>query len=667
MNASVEMLGGLSMKDYVPRKRLALLIADPSSDYSQAVITGVRNQCARYNYDLLVFSTMVKVCHPDKVYLDGELNIYRLINYDLVDGVLVASLSLVEDQVYSVIEQIEEALRQHCSKPVVSLDLPFAGYPAVFTDDCKAIRQVVSHLVNEHNCKKLYILTGQKDYVVSEARAEAFCEQMRTEGLDDSKENVFYGNFWYTSGEEFADRILSGEVSMPDAVVCANDFMAIGLANRLMNEGIRIPDQIRITGYDASREAFYNTLSITSYTPDVYGMAAQAVNVIHKQIDPDVPEEEVEMLPHSGLRIGASCGCAQNADDLRLMEGGYLNPNERKRNADGSLTVNDMQGLHESYMFETLSVIKDKDRILDTITDVSYLLQPYRRFYLVLRDDWSDPSSRCVTGYPETMRCVIRCIPQNESESEAEPRYAVDSEEHSFNTKQMLPTLDEERNIPVVFYFLPSHFSDDTIGFAVLQTAMDAKRSADEVSTLWLRNVNNSLQMVRIVSKLLDYSLHDPMTSLYNRRGMEITYNQRKDSLEPEDTVLIWIIDMDGLKYINDHFGHEHGDVGIITVSEAIRTISEKDDISARIGGDEFIIISSGKYTEQEGQKRIKEFEQILADRNAAQKSKMYDITASIGFVCFPASEKDALEEKMKEADQRMYEYKNLHKKLRSN
>ena len=160
------------------------------------------------------------------------------------------------------------------------------------------------------------------------------------------------------------------------------------------------------------------------------------------------------------------------------------------------------------------------------------------------------------------------------------------------NTKQMLPTLDEERNIPVVFYFLPSHFSDDTIGFAVLQTAMDAKRSADEVSTLWLRNVNNSLQMVRIVSKLLDYSLHDPMTSLYNRRGMEITYNQRKDSLEPEDTVLIWIIDMDGLKYINDHFGHEHGDVGIITVSEAIRTISEKDDISARIGGDEFVILT---------------------------------------------------------------------------
>ncbi|MBP5580409.1 MAG: hypothetical protein J6X85_01210, partial [Ruminococcus sp.] len=74
------------MNSHVPRKRLALLISDPSADYSQSVITGVRDQCAKYNYDLLVFSTMVKVCHPDKVYLRGELNIFNLINYDLVDG-----------------------------------------------------------------------------------------------------------------------------------------------------------------------------------------------------------------------------------------------------------------------------------------------------------------------------------------------------------------------------------------------------------------------------------------------------------------------------------------------------------------------------------------------------------------------------------------------------
>lgn len=655
------------MRNPVPRKRLALLISDPGSDYSQSVITGVRDQCAKYDYDLLVFSTMVKACHPDHVYLDGERNIFRLINYDLVDGVLVASLELFEDQVHTILDQLEADLRQHCSKPVISLDLPFADYPAVYTDDKIAIRQVVQHLVNVHHCRKLYMLTGHKDYVVSEARADAFCEEMQAKGLGDARESVFYGNFWYTGGEEFADRLLSGALALPDAVVCANDFMAVGLANRLIEGGIKVPEQVRVTGYDAAKEAIFNTVSITTYNPDVYGMAAQAVNQLHTQIDPQMPEAEISQLPHYGLRTGISCGCSQDADEIRKLQSAGLNPNERKRNPDGSLTVNDMQGLHESYMFETLSVIRDKDQILQTITDVSYLLQPYRRFYLVLRSDWSDPDSRCLAGYPETMRCVICCIPQNESETATESRYSEDSEAYSFPTKQMLPALDEARDEPVVFYFLPSHFSDDTIGFAVLQTAMDAKRSADEVSTLWLRNVNNSLQMVRIVSKLIDYSVRDPMTGLLNRRGMEMMYSRRIGQLAPDGRILIWVIDMDGLKYINDHFGHESGDIGIMTIAEVIRMISGSDDIAVRTGGDEFVLIAAGNLPEQDGQDRIRKFEQILANKNEAQAGRAFDISASIGCACYSASEQKPLDEMVKEADRRMYAYKIAHKKQRRN
>ncbi len=654
------------MNNHVPRRRLALITADPCSDYSQSVILGVRDQCAKYGYDLLVFTTMVKVCHPDKNYLSGEINIYNMINYDLVDGVLVAALPLFEDQVHTVLDQLREDLHRNCTKPVVSLDLPFGDYPTVYTDDKKAIREVVKHLVAEHGCRKLYMLTGHKDYVVSEARAEAFCEQMKAEGLPASEENVFYGNFWYTGGEEFANRILSGELEVPDAVVCANDYMAIGLANRLMSGGIKVPEQVRVTGYDATKDALFNTISITSYIPDVYGMAAGAVDMIHSQIEPGAPEAGIGAPPHSGLRTGESCGCVQSTDDLRALHGSGLNPNERSHNADGSLTVNDMQGLHESYMFETLAVIQDKEQILNTITDVSYLLQPYRRFYLVLRSNWSDPAEHCLTGYPETMRCVMRCIPQNESESEAEPRYSGNSEEYSFPTEQMLPALDEPRSEPVVFYFLPVHFGDDTIGYAALQTSMDAKRTADEVATLWLRNVNNSLHMVRVVSKLIDYSLRDPMTGLFNRRGMEMTYARRKERISPDDSFVIWVIDMDGLKYINDHFGHEHGDVGIRTIAETIRAVSGSDDIAVRTGGDEFVLIAAGKLTDKDGQERIGAFERILGAKNAAKPDRTFDITASIGYVCFPASEKDALEEKIKEADRRMYEYKSARKKQRS-
>ena len=229
----------------------------------------------------------------------------------------------------------------------------------------------------------------------------------------------------------------------------------------------------------------------------------------------------------------------------------------------------------------------------------------------------------------------------------------------------MLPALDEERSEPVTFYFLPSHFSDDTIGFAVLQTAMDAKRSADAISTLWLRNVNNSLHMIRVVSKLIDYSIHDSMTGLLNRRGMEMMYSRRRERIAPDDNIIVWVIDMDGLKYINDHFGHESGDIGIITIAETVRAISDKDDISVRTGGDEFVVVSAGKLTDNDGRERISSFERFLADKNASQKGRQFDITASIGYVCFPVSEMEQFDEKLKEADRLMYEYKIARKKQR--
>ena len=65
--------------------------------------------------------------------------------------------------------------------------------------------------------------------------------------------------------------------------------MAVGLTNRLIDGGIKVPEQVRVTGYDAAKEAIFNTVSVTTYTPDVYSMAAQAVNLLHEQINPEIP------------------------------------------------------------------------------------------------------------------------------------------------------------------------------------------------------------------------------------------------------------------------------------------------------------------------------------------------------------------------------------------
>lgn len=123
----------------------------------------------------------------------------------------------------------------------------------------------------------------------------------------------------------------------------------------------------------------------------------------------------------------------------------------------------------------------------------------------------------------------------------------------------------------------------------------------------------------------------DPMTGLYNRKGMEyfsdILY---KEALQKGKSLFVCICDMDGLKFINDNFGHGEGDRAIKNLSQIIAEAADEDDMAFRIGGDEFLILG----LKDDATKTAEEFsartEKIIAEWN--QKLKLpYTIGMSYG------------------------------------
>ena len=62
----------------------------------------------------------------------------------------------------------------------------------------------------------------------------------------------------YDSGEQLAQRYISGELSLTDVVICLSEHMAIGLTNHLLRNGIKVPEQVIVTGYEAVQEASLN-------------------------------------------------------------------------------------------------------------------------------------------------------------------------------------------------------------------------------------------------------------------------------------------------------------------------------------------------------------------------------------------------------------------------
>ncbi|MCM1525523.1 MAG: GGDEF domain-containing protein [Ruminococcus sp.] len=642
------------------RKLIGFIVANPEAVYQQRIMDGLFAQCEKYGYNVAVFSPLVQMCHFSRSYLDGELNIFELMNFDKLDGVITSPITLSEDRVEWVMEKITEKLEKECSKPVIALDLPMGNYDVVYTDDRSAFSVITEHILDVHNCKKVYCLTGMEGYAVAMQRLAGFTDVFEKRGIKIPKEYIFYGDFWYTSGEALAEKIASGEVEMPDAVVCGSDHMAIGLANRLIERGIKVPEQVIVTGYDSTQESIINDPTVTSYIPDIGRAAAEAVDKIRKIIDPNAELIPWDRSRSSSLCIGKSCGCPENLEYIKKrLHSSLYNVNHNYSQKD-ILNTSDIGRLLEGYVFENFTASVSADDCLSKICRSTYLIRPYSHFYMCLNEEWLNTDSSITKGFSKRMREVMHCVPNDHSE----PVFCSDGGDHMFDTELMLPELYEKTEKPSVFYFVALHFNDNSLGYAVLQCDLSQDQKISYVFHNWIRNVNNALEMTRVQNKLMMFSLRDAMTGLYNRRGMEYTVGKMLQGAGTKDSWMIFVIDMDGLKYINDTFGHSEGDYGINAIASVSRRMCRNSEICVRAGGDEFYIIGVGDYNLIDAIVRIEKFNLTLAEINK-EENKPYEISASIGYCCEKINSGVSCDEAIRIADGRMYESKIARKKQR--
>lgn len=650
------------------RKVIGVLTANPEGIYQQRIMDGLFAQCHLYDYDVAVFSPLVQVCHYFTPYLKGELNIYELINFDLIDGLIIPPILLSENAEYKKLDKIMEFIGQKTTKPIVLLDYPYKDYPVVTTDDRSSFSEITSHILDVHKCdpEKVYFLTGMKGYSVSNDRLGGFIDEYASRKLNVNENNIFYGDFWYSGGEKLADSIISGEVPMPEAIICASDHMAIGLVRRLTEKGIKVPDQIIVTGYDATLEAALNSITVTTYAPNVSQAAALAINKLRSLIEPDKPLLDPPEFPETGLKICSSCGCRENYEYLRKrLYGSLFNVNHNYHNGKLADSDYDISLLLKSYMLEDLTSAESITDGLEKITHHVYLLEPLDKFYLCLNENLLDTSERQINGYPDKMILAVGYSTHHGNDDYSEDFSGFDFK-RAFDTKLMIPRLHEERSEPSVFYFMPVHFNEYSMGYAVLESKLSTNKKMSTVVVNWMRNVNNCLEMLRIREEIIKFSERDAMTGLYNRRGMDANLRELLNTASAGDSIIVFVIDMDGLKRINDTYGHSEGDYGINAISAAVSSVKRNNEICVRAGGDEFYMIGVGKYTSIDQVIRAERFNLALSEINKSS-GKPYEISASIGSAIHLFTPDLDIEELLEEADSKMYKNKVSRKKQRTN
>lgn len=175
-----------------------------------------------------------------------------------------------------------------------------------------------------------------------------------------------------------------------------------------------------------------------------------------------------------------------------------------------------------------------------------------------------------------------------------------------------------------------------------------------------LGNFVDITEKKQMEEKLRTMSIIDELTQLYNRRGFfTLAAQQMKNSSRNKKEMLLFFIDLDGLKWINDTLGHQEGDLALIGTANILRETFRDADVIGRIGGDEFVILAVGTSgisgtTKTLLEKRLQEH----IDLYNSEIDILHKLSMSVGIAIYNPEHPSTIDELMSKADTSMYEDK---------
>lgn len=612
-------------------KIIAVCMCKVYDERNYRIIRALNNFAVENDYRLFVYHTCSDL-YWKTLSEKGEQSVFDLIDYNITDAVVT-----FEEGVYA--ENVMTKIRKDAAKygkPVISVGVEHDDCISIKFGYAKGFEQVVRHVIEQHGVRDIGFIAGRKDEENSEERIAVFRKLLEEYDIPFRNDVFYYGDYWSVPALKAVDDMIEKN-KVPRAIICANDMMAIAAGAEFQRRGYKIPEDIIVTGFDGSEEANFCTPMLTTSGCSYDDTAKTIIDVISKALAGEKPEKKYTV--DYDLSVENSCGCKPSVEQINTGEYIRILRDRMNRYQD-----------EERVLYELAVNIMN----CETPKTLATLLKEYNfgDVAVVVNGDFFDERKAPGVSDREPLfsdKMILLRSRAVEDRNIPQP----------FDRTNIIPDIENimDYKVPLIFSAL-AHIGVP-LGYACFYFPVQLNEYFK--IPLYVNSLNTALGSFRSViyqkymtKHIEEMYRHDMLTGLYNRTGF---YNALETLPRRNDQLaLVVSVDVDGLKYINDNFGHEAGDYAIRAAANAIDSVSIENKVCGRFGGDELALFA---IVDTDLAEQVKEeIKDKMAELNR-RSGKSYVLSVSVGAAVAPV-ENFWFDDVMHIADKYMYEDKRL-------
>lgn len=620
------------------KRKIAVLMCGWNTTFVKDFLNGMQRASENRDIDLYVFNSYDYTEYSGFINYTG-FSVFNLINYEDFDGIVLFA-DLINNA--RVLEKERQKILKS-GKPVICVNKALPDLDCIKIDNYTGMYELLTHMVKFHNCKSFAYISGKETFIDMAERYKAFRTVVQENEIKVPMEDIhtIESSDYNCAYKFFTDYVKQGK-KFPEVFVCVNDQVALALLKVAKENNIKVPEDLKVVGYDDWAFARISSPSLTTIKNSTEEAGYAALNHL---LDQTTYGQNIKIKSEPIYR--ESCGCStQTQQDISSL----------------SLDMLEIYSKSSSFNYQLNNIeeiFTEAEDVFSLLTNIETYFNKSHEFEgsdfcIFLKSDWSSILINSVENLPLNLSYGAQvqsiCSIQD---GKKYPREMI-------STRNLIPNKMKTEGSNV-FLFLPIYHHSYVHGYFV--TKNNLSLIENKYGYRWSRNFGTSIEHFRkrnmykqMSQQYLKLSTNDALSGMLNRIGLEklakpFYASNKKNGL----TTVLFFVDINKMKHINDQFGHLHGDLAVKTVSAAVLETVPKNWLCIRYGGDEFLVVgNSHNYNGEDYCSKIKE--------RLFQKTSImhlpYNLSASVGTYSVPATSPLTLEQAVEHVDSIMYAQK---------